>query len=202
MQLARKYHALPVALVLDIDPRICHERNQARPNRDFGEHVPRNHSKALRRGLRGLQKEGFRQVQIMKSPQEVDALEVSREPLWTDNRTDHGPFDIIGDIHGCFDELAELLGKLGYKIDPFEIGSEELIRARHPEGRTAFFVGDITDRGPRNLDALRLVMGMYDEGSGRCVIGNHDFKLNKWLKGRTVTQTHGLDLTVAELDKA
>ena len=60
--LARKYHALPVALVLDIDPKICHERNQNRPNRDFGEHVPRNHSKSLRRGLRGLQKEGFRQV--------------------------------------------------------------------------------------------------------------------------------------------
>ncbi len=201
VQLARKYHALPVALVLDIDPKICHERNQNRPNRDFGEHVPRNHAKALRRGLRGLQKEGFRQVQIMKSPEEVGGLEVNREPLWTDNRTDHGPFDIIGDVHGCFDELTELLGNLGYVIDPFEAGSEDLIRARHPEGRTAFFVGDITDRGPRNLDALRLVMGMCDEGSGRCVIGNHDFKLNKWLKGRNVTQAHGLDLTVSELEK-
>lgn len=201
VQLARKYHALPVALVFDIDPRICHERNQNRPNRDFGEHVVRNHAKSLRRGVRGLQKEGFRQVQIMKSPEEVDALEIVREPLWTDNRTDHGPFDIIGDVHGCFDELTELLGKLGYVIDPFDVDSEDLIRARHSEGRTAFFVGDITDRGPRNLDALRLVMGMCDEGSGRCVIGNHDFKLNKWLKGRNVTQAHGLDLTVSELEK-
>ena len=201
VQLARKYHALPVALVLDIDPKTCNERNQNRPNRDFGEHVARNHAKALRRGVRGLQKEGFRQVQIMKSPEEVDAMGITREPLWTDNRADHGPFDIIGDIHGCFDELTELLGNLGYVIDPFEVGAEDLIRARHPEGRTAFFVGDITDRGPRNLDALRLVMGMCDEGSGRCVIGNHDFKLNKWLKGRNVTQAHGLDLTVAELEK-
>ncbi|NNE89601.1 MAG: polynucleotide kinase-phosphatase [Silicimonas sp.] len=201
VQLARKYHALPVALVLDIDPKLCHERNQHRPNRAFGEHVARNHSKALRRGLRGLQKEGFRQVQVMKSPEEVDALEIAREPLWTDNRTEQGPFDIIGDIHGCFDELTELLAHLGYQIDPFEVGAEDLIRARHPEGRIAFFVGDITDRGPRNVDALRLVMGMCDEGSGRCVIGNHDFKLNKWLKGRSVTQTHGLDLTVAELEQ-
>ncbi|MEM6659717.1 MAG: polynucleotide kinase-phosphatase [Pseudomonadota bacterium] len=201
VQLARKYHALPVALVLDIDPKICHERNQNRPNRNFGEHVARNHAKALRRGMRGLQKEGFRQIQIMKSPEEVDALKITREPLWTDNRADHGPFDIIGDVHGCFDEMAELLGTLGYAIDPFETGSEDLIRARHPEGRIAFFVGDITDRGPRNLDALRLVMGMCDEGSGRCVIGNHDFKLNKWLKGRNVTLAHGLDLTVSELEK-
>lgn len=200
VQLARKYHALPIALVLDIDPKVCHERNRQRPNRDFGEHVPRNHAKALRRGLRSLQKEGFRQVQVMNSPEEVDALEISREPLWTDNRTDQGPFDIIGDVHGCFDELTDLLGQLGYQIDPFEVGSEDLIRARHPEGRIAFFVGDITDRGPRNMDALRLVMGMCDEGSGRCVIGNHDFKLNKWLKGRSVTQTHGLDLTVSELE--
>ena len=66
VQLARKYHALPVALVLDIDPKICHERNQQRPNRDFGEHVTRNHAKALRRGLRGLQKEGFRNVHMMR----------------------------------------------------------------------------------------------------------------------------------------
>jgi protein phosphatase len=202
VQLARKYHALPVALVLDIDPKICHERNQNRPNRDFGEHVPRNHSKALRRGLRGLQKEGFRQVQIMKSPEEVDALSIERQPLWTDNREVDGPFDIIGDVHGCFEELTELLGTLGYQIDPFEVGSEELIRARHPEGRTAFFVGDITDRGPRNIDALRLVMGMCDEGSGRCVIGNHDFKLNKWLKGRNVTVNHGLETTVSEMEQA
>lgn len=198
--LARKYHALPVALVLDIDPKICHERNQDRPNRDFGEHVPRNHSKALRRGLRGLQKEGFRQVQIMKSPEEVDALEIAREPLWTDRRSEHGPYDIIGDVHGCFDELTELMGKLGYLIDPFEDNSEDLIAASHPEGRMAFFVGDITDRGPKNLNALRLVMGMVEAGTAHCVMGNHDFKLNKWLKGRQVQLNHGLDLTVAELE--
>ena len=198
--LARKYHALPVALVLDIDPGTCHERNQTRENRDFGPHVARNHSKALRRGLRGLQKEGFRQVHVMHSPDDVDALELTREPLWTDRRQDHGPFDIIGDIHGCFDEMSDMLGLLGYQIDPFELG-EDLIRARHPEGRIAFFVGDITDRGPRNVDCLRLVMGMCEEGSGRCVMGNHDFKLNKWLKGRQVQLNHGLDLTVAELEQ-
>jgi protein phosphatase len=199
--LAREYHALPVALVLDIDPDICHERNAGRANRDFGPHVSRNHSRALRRGLRGLQKEGFRQVHVMRSPEQVDALEITREPLWTDRRVEHGPFDIIGDVHGCFEELTALMGDLGYEIDPFEPGAEDLIRARHPGGRTAFFVGDICDRGPRNLDALRLVMGMCEEGSGHCVMGNHDFKLNKWLKGRKVQLTHGLDLTVAELEQ-
>ncbi len=198
--LARKHHALPIALVLDIDPAICHARNQSRRNRDFGEHVPRNHGKALRRGLRGLQKEGFRQIHIMKSTEDVDALEITREPLWTDRRSEHGPYDIIGDIHGCFDELTDLLTKLGYTIDPFAEDAEDLISARHPEGRNAFFVGDITDRGPKNRNALRLVMGMVKAGTAHCVVGNHDYKLNKWLKGRKVQLNHGLDLTAAELE--
>lgn len=200
--LARQHHALPIALVLDIDPEICHARNAGRPNRDFGKHVPHNHSRALRRSMRGLQKEGFRQVHVMRSPAEVDALEIERAPLWTDCRTEHGPFDIIGDIHGCFDELLTILDKLGYAVDPHETESETLISARHPEGRIAFFVGDLTDRGPRNVDSLRLVMGMCAEGSGRCVMGNHDFKLEKWLRGKNkITISHGLDLTVAELEQ-
>lgn len=197
--LARRHHALPVALVLDIDPALCHERNRGREHRDFGPHVARNHAKALRRGLRGLQKEGFRQVHVMRSPEQVDALEIARAPLWTDRRQDQGPFDIIGDVHGCFDELTTLLDALGYEIDPFDTG-ETLMSARHPEGRIAFFVGDLTDRGPRNVDVLRLVMGMCAEGSARCVMGNHDFKLNKWLKGRNVQLNHGLDVTAAELE--
>ncbi len=202
VSLARRYHALPVALVLDIDPALCHERNKARPERPFGPHVARRHASALRRGLRGLAREGFRRVHIMRSPEEVDALEIVREPLWTDRRTERGPFDIIGDVHGCFDELGTLLGQLGYAVDPLPDDPDALVSARHPEGRTAFFVGDLADRGPRNVDCLRLVMGMCEEGTARCVIGNHDFKLSKWLKGRQVQQTHGLDLTVAELDGA
>lgn len=200
IRLAQEHHALPVALVLNIDPETCHERNQARKSRDFGAHVARRHSQTLRKGLRGLEREGFRQVHVMRTIEEVDALEITREPLWTDQRTDHGPFDIIGDIHGCFDELTALLGALGYVIDPFESESETLIHARHPEGRIAFFVGDICDRGPRNVDSLRLVMGMCEEGSGRCVIGNHDQKLNRWLRGKKPKLTHGLDLTVSELE--
>ena len=199
--LARRYHALPVALVLDMDPKLCHERNQNRENRDFGPHVARNHSKQLRRGIRGLQKEGFRKVHVMRTPEEADALEIVREPLWTDQRKNHGPFDIIGDIHGCVEELTALLKKLGYRLDNFETGATDLISARHPEGRTVIFVGDITDRGPRNVDALRLVMGMCKEGSAKCVMGNHDFKLNKWLKGKKVNLKHGLELTVDELEQ-
>lgn len=197
--LARRWHALPVALVLNIDPDICAERNTQRANRSLGPQVPQRHAQQLRRGLRGLAKEGFRQVHIMENPAEVDALQITRVPLWTDRRDDHGPFDIIGDIHGCYDEVTALLDQLGYARDPFVAG-ESLMSARHPEGRRVAFLGDITDRGPRNLDCLRLVMGMCAEGSAICVMGNHDQKLARWLSGRAVTIAHGLEKTVAEFD--
>ncbi len=198
--LARQWHALPVAIVLDIDPKLCHERNKTRANRQFGEHVPRNHVRTMRKGLKNLGKEGFRHVIVLKSPADVEALEIIREPLWTDQRADSGPFDIIGDVHGCFDELAELLEKLGYLIEPFESGSEELIRCSHPEGRQALFLGDLVDRGPKNVDVLRLVMGMAEKDYARSVIGNHDFKLLRWLRGKNIKVAHGLELTIAELE--
>ncbi len=199
IRIAGERHALPVVFAFDVDPRLCIARNRERHGP--GPRVVRNQSTELRRGLRGLRKEGFRQVYVMKSPEEASAAEIVREPLWTDLRTDHGPFDIVGDIHGCFDELAALLERLGYRIDPFEAGSEEIIRARHPQGRTVIFVGDITDRGPRNVDCLRLVAGMCADGAARCIMGNHDFKLSRWLRGRRVQIAHGLNRTVAELER-
>jgi len=108
---------------------------------------------------------------------------------------------VCGDIHGCFAELCELLNQLGYRINTFDPDAEELIQASHPDARQALFVGDITDRGPRNKDCLRLVMGMCEMGSARAVIGNHDHKLRQHLSGKKVTLNHGLDGTAAELDK-
>ena len=200
VRVAKKHHALPVALVLDIDPNICHQRNEKRENRDFGLRVPRNHSRELRRGLRYLKKDGFAQFHIMRTPEEVDALEIERVPLYNDKRTEKGPFDIVGDVHGCFDEVTSLLEKLGYVIEPYDKEGEDLLVVSHPEGRQAVFVGDITDRGPMNKLALRLVMGMVEQGSGACVIGNHDFKLQKWLRGKKIKIAHGLEDTIKELE--
>lgn len=168
VKLAREYHALPVAFVLDIDPDICESRNSERVDRQVKSSVAKRQSRSLRKGLRGLQHEGFRQVHTIRSPADIDAIELTRVPLWVDQRQDHGPFDIIGDVHGCFDELTQLLDTLGYQIDSFEPNAETLIHAHHPAGRQAFFVGDLTDRGPRNVDCLRLVMGMCEGGSARC----------------------------------
>ena len=115
VELARQYHCLPVAIVLDVPERVCQERNARRADRDFGPHVVRNQKSQLRRSLRGLRREGFRHVFVLETPEEVEAATVERVPLWNDKRDEHGPFDIIGDVHGCCDELEELLGRLGYE---------------------------------------------------------------------------------------
>lgn len=201
VQLALKYHAIPIAFVFDIDPSICDDRIRGRLRHGPGARTVRNQAWQLRKGLRGMRKEGFAHIHTIRTPEQAESVEIAREPLWTDRRNEHGPFDIIGDVHGCFEELSQLLRQLGYLIDPYEEGAETLIRARHPEGRKAVFVGDITDRGPRNVDCLRIVAGMCEEGAALCVMGNHDFKLGKWLQGRKIQAKRGLELTVAELER-
>jgi protein phosphatase len=200
VEIARKYHALPVAIVIDVDERLCHERNAARPNRQFGAHVVRNHVKTLRRHLRNLKREGFRQIYELRDLSLIEAAEITRQPLWTDRRAEAGPFDIIGDIHGCCDELEALLSRLGYNVTFTGEGAERACTVITPPGRKALFVGDLVDRGPRTPDVLRLVMGMVEAGQALCIIGNHENKLLKWLNGREVQRTHGLAESIAQLE--
>jgi protein phosphatase len=113
--LARQHHCLPVAVVFDLPERLCQDRNRGRPDRAFGPHVVRQQCQQLRRSLRGLRREGFSHVFTLSSPQEVEAATVERQPLWNNRKGEHGPFDIIGDVHGCCDELERLLQALGYE---------------------------------------------------------------------------------------
>jgi protein phosphatase len=193
IELAKQHDLFPVAIVLDMPEAICQERNRSRPDRDFGPHVVRQQRSQLRRSLKGLQREGFRRVAVLRSPEDVEAAEVHRAPLWTDRRVDHGPFDIIGDIHGCHAELAELLRELGYQLDA------DGTSATPPDGRRAVFVGDYGDRGPDTPRVLKLVMSMAAAGTAICLPGNHDLKLVRKLKGRDVQITHGLGETLEQL---
>jgi protein phosphatase len=192
VNLARQYHVLPVAIVFDLPERLCQDRNRGRPDRDFGPHVIRNQQRQLRRGLRSLKREGFRQIHILDSPEAVEAATIRRTPLWNNKRSEHGPFDIIGDVHGCADELEELLTLLGYQLLEGAYA--------HPDGRRAVFVGDLVDRGPRILDSVRIAQRMVERGSAFAVPGNHDQKLVRALRGRNVQITHGLDRSLAELE--
>jgi protein phosphatase len=194
VELARAHYVLPVAIVFDPPMEVLEERSRARTDREIGGHVLRNQRSQLRRSLRDLQKEGFRHVWVLRSPEEVEAVTVERRPLWPDRRSEPGPFDLIGDVHGCADELEELLGRLGYAPDEAGVW-------RHPEGRKAVFLGDLVDRGPRVPDVLRIVMGMVKAGSALCVPGNHDEKLLRWLRGKKVRMAHGLERTVEQLEE-
>jgi protein phosphatase len=199
IELARKFHCLPVAIVLDLPEKLCHERNQSRPERNFGPHVVRQHTQQLRRSLRGLQREGFRHVAILSSVEEIDSATIVRDPLYNNKKSETGPFDIIGDIHGCYDELITLLASLGYAVNqsaPNEFGVEVI----PPLARKAVFVGDLVDRGPNTPAVIRLVMSMIKSGTAFCVPGNHDIKLMRKLKGKDVQIAHGLAESLAQLE--
>jgi protein phosphatase len=202
LSLAKSHDVLAVAIVLNLREELCRERNVGRPDRDFGPHVVRNQVRQLRRSLKQLAREGFRHVFTLGDPATIDAATIERQKLWNDLRHESGPFDIIGDVHGCADELEELLAGIGYEAvavggnGPGSSGFE----FRHPAGRKAVFVGDLVDRGPRVVDTLRIVNSMVGFGSAYCVPGNHDVKLLKHLQGHKVHVTHGLEKTLAEIE--
>ena len=194
VELARRYHVLPVAIVLDLPARLCEARNRDRADRSFGPHVIRQQRSQLQRSLRNLSREGFRHVHVLQSEEVVASVAIERQPLWNDRKGDHGPFDIVGDVHGCATELEELLARLGY-------AREASGAWRHPAGRKVVFLGDLVDRGPRVPDVLRIAMAMTEAGSALAVPGNHDLKLVKKLRGRDVRVSHGMADTLAQLEQ-
>jgi protein phosphatase len=217
LKLAKQYHFFVVAIALNLPEALCHERNQQRPNRQFGPHVVRKQVKDLTRSLHTLKKEKIRYVYILNSLEEIESVEIERQPLWNNQKHQHGPFDIIGDIHGCCDELEQLLQKLGYQVsndslkthssethssasDSPETAFWEFPAYTHPEGRKALFLGDLVDRGPRILDTVKLVHSMVQAGSAMCIVGNHENKLMRKLDGKSVRVNHGLAQSIAEIE--
>jgi protein phosphatase len=198
LDLARRFHFLTTAVVLDLPEAVCQGRNSQRPGRTVAPPVVRLHRQQLEQTLARLRKERFSQVFVLSSPEEIDAVTVARQPMPFDHRHAHGPFDLIGDVHGCFDELTALLTRLGYDLT-VRTGGELGYLVRPPAGRKAVFVGDFVDRGPRVPEVLRLVMDMTAAGSALCVIGNHDDKLLRQMRGNRVNISHGLAVTLEQL---
>ncbi len=196
IKLARSHDVLVDAIVLDVPEAVAIERNTKRPDRDFGRHVVSRQHRDLKRSCRRLSKEGFRRVHVLRGTDQIDAVDVVRERPWNDRKDLRGPFDIIGDIHGCASELRTLLTTLGWTI---EYDGTDAIDATHGEGRQALFVGDLVDRGPDTPGVLRLVMGMVASGSALCVCGNHEAKLVRALRGSKVTVSHGLAESLAQM---
>ncbi|MFE3033848.1 polynucleotide kinase-phosphatase [Streptomyces canus] len=189
IDLAKQYDVLPIAIVLDVPEEVCAERNATRTDRaDMPIRVIKRHIRELRRSIRHLEREGFRKVHVLRGVADIENATVVTEKRFNDLTHLTGPFDIVGDIHGCASELESLLGKLGY------------VDGVHPEGRTAVFVGDLVDRGPDSPGVLRRVMSMVRSGNALCVPGNHENKYGRYLKGRKVQHTHGLAETIEQME--
>lgn len=199
-QIAKKYHARLVAIALDLPEEVCLARNQQEPERSVPRSILRHQIENLNKNVHRLQSEGFRYVYHLKSVEEIDAVEIVQRPMRSNYETEEGPFDIIGDVHGCREELEVLLGKLGYEISKAPEGSELYYEVKPPTGRKVVFVGDLVDRGPDSPGVLKLAMSMVKSGVAFCVPGNHDDKLMRKLEGRNVQLKHGLAETMVQLE--
>lgn len=203
VQLARDYHVLPAAIVLDVPDRVAEDRNRQRAERQhLGRHVVPQQRQQLRRSLKTLKSEGFSHLYHLRGVAEVDAVQaVVREPLHNNRKAETGPFDLIGDVHGCYEELLTLLTRLGYEVqaEPVQDARDLGVRVKAPAGRRAIFLGDLVDRGPASPQVLRLVMSMVQGGQALCVPGNHDIKLLRYLSGKQVNEQHGFAATVQQL---
>lgn len=105
-------------------------------------------------------------------------------------------FDIIGDVHGCWEELSKLMDKLGHRWD--ESGAIH----KPCDDRHVVFLGDMTDRGQYSLACYAYARMMVEKGYASWVLGNHDDKLRRWAGGRDVKLSHGLSKTVHEFEQA
>ncbi|MCI0464575.1 MAG: AAA family ATPase [Gemmataceae bacterium] len=178
LELARRYHVQKVAIVFNLPEELCQSYNQQRPDRNVPPSIVATHRQQLETTLAALQREHFAHVHVLGSPQEVEAATVERRRLPVNRRDWHGPLDIIGDVHGCLDELLLLLDRLGCQVARrVDESGQPTYSVQPPEGRKVVFVGDLVDRGPNTPEVLRLAMAMIDVGLALCVRGNHDDKL-------------------------
>ncbi len=184
-RLARQSRLPTHLVVIDAPLALTRERNAGRERR-VEDGVLRQDAELLARLDDSLAQERWDRIDNLDAGP-LDAVRVQRAPLPPVRFDAHGPFDIIGDVHGCASELHTLLEQLGYGPD-----------GRHPEGRTLVLVGDLVDRGPDSVGVLRLVLSWIEHGRALFVPGNHDEKLNRWLEGRAVKVHGGLSTTVAE----
>lgn len=191
LALGQKHDFQMVAIVFDVPLAECRVRNLNRA-RVVPARVLASHRRLLDRTLAGIGREDFDSVHIIKGD-ELDSARVEIVPLPVRISLE-GPFDIIGDIHGCCDELELLLEKLGYNRTNNAYS--------HPAGRLAVFTGDLGDRGPRCLDSIELVLDMVSAGSALYVPGNHCRKLHAYFQGRKIKISHGLEKTLQELESA
>ncbi len=188
-------HGVPaVAIVLDLPLADCLAQDGQRKRR-VGRAVIRRQALRLAAGLSGVRAEGFAKVLLLRSAAEARLARVlGSSPPGCDRGDESGPFDIIGDVHGCAAELVHLLRRLGYRR------SSPRAPFVHASGRRAVFVGDLVDRGPRVVQSVLIVMRMVRAGSALCVPGNHEIALLDKLEGDPDAASLGTLKTIRQVE--
>jgi protein phosphatase len=200
LELARRYHVASAAIVFDLPEELCQRHNERRPDRTVPAAVVASHHELLHRTLPAVQRERIRHLHVLRTPEDVESATIERVPLPVNRRQERGPLDIVGDVHGCIDELCQLLDCLGYRVSrSADAAGGSVYSVVPPQGRKVVFVGDLVDRGPNVPEVLRLGMAMVESGVALCVRGNHDDKLLRQLKGHAVQVRHGLAASLEQL---
>lgn len=176
VHLARKFHVTLTALL-------------------FQDSLAESKKQSVKSQVQFLKQKGIKKIEVLEPHIKTEHIKINRLKSKNDKKELHGPFDMIGDIHGCYDELCALLIKLGYEVE------EEQCTAYSPANRKVVFLGDLVDRGPKITEVLKLVMQMVRDGQAYCVLGNHDGKLQRKLHGSNVKVIHGLENTMEQLAK-
>lgn len=187
--IARKHNFAVIILAFDVPEQLANQQDRQRATRSVGPLVIGRQMDAFRNSLPLLENEGMDAVYTLSSA-DLDSAQIHMRDITIGG---NGPFDFIGDVHGCADELEELLVELGY------VKTAHLTYV-HPGGRRAVFIGDITDRGPRSVEAFRIVINMVAAGSALYTPGNHCNKLMRWLMGRNVRVGYGMETTIEEFN--
>jgi protein phosphatase len=192
LKLATSYKARTLLLVFDTGHEASVKRDAERPRSVGVDVVARQYAKFLN-ALEETRGEPWDEMRVLTT-ETLNETAIVRLLGSFDYRHLRGPFDIIGDVHGCMDELLELLDKLGYERDAAG-------RMSHPDGRRLIFLGDLADRGPRNAAVIELVMSLVDQNVALYTPGNHCNMLMRYLRGTKKRLDWGLDRTVAELEE-
>jgi len=202
LDVARRYHLPAVAVVFQLDEATCLEQNLSRPDRQVPAEAIKRHLASLDHLIKQIHHEGFRDIHVFHTAAEAHAAVIERQRAYSWKRHEAGPFDVIGDVHGCLPELLELLAKLGYGLQRVpESDGGTVWDLTPPDGRRVVFVGDLVDRGPDTPGVLRLVRRAMADGKAFCVRGNHDDKLHRKLAGRDVNISSGLAESLDQISR-
>ncbi len=147
-----------------------------------------------------LRRQGVKNVYLTDDLKEWNALSFRYKRMPTRMCDEHGPFDFIGDIHGCYEELKALLNKLGYESKEVIKNGSIYKRYFHPDKRKLMFLGDMVDRGPASDKVMELIVELYNQNMAYAVLGNHDEKFLRYLKGNPVKVNSGLETTIGQFE--